>query len=254
MTDKIKPDVIYTRDSSGHYRIHADTSQLNREFEQVQEEMRDKFHTHQPNTPHYDLSPKEEAAQNYHSAMADALGKQSKGERQFVNGLPVNRDRSSQVYIAGAGSGLGETNPWVVILSGIAFLIVMFFVCRSSGAVHAAPEYIGSMPYPVDWNRQFVEIRWPDAPQTGENYYCTFLVQQQDGDAFVGITDSWLPYGDSVYLRMPFDFSGAKWFISELDCTIVWECGYQISPPNPGRYYYNGISQIILTLVTGVTK
>ena len=133
-------------------------------------------------------------------------------------------------------------------------LIITIFLLSLFSAFHiarATPEIVGSMPVPTEWNKKWLEIRWRYAPKTADDYMCIFWVNDQSGDGFIGVADTWLDYGDSIYTRMYFEFSGNRWFLKDLYCIAIWNNWKETSPDNPYTYYLDAISKMILTIVTG---
>lgn len=140
--------------------------------------------------------------------------------------------------------------PTRVLYVGILLLLALLAFLLAVSHVAAANRTIGSMPYPTAWNRQYLEIRWPLVPDGAQDYQCIFWINDGQGFGFVGSTDTWLDYGDSVYTRMYWDFGGNKWLLKDLYCVAQFVNGSEVSPDNPNTYYVDLISKIVLTLIT----
>lgn len=80
-------------------KIEIDEAQLNKEFEDVLDEMYYKYHYHPTNIPHFDEGVKAAGDARFLSSLTDTLSK-SQDNRIFVNGLPKGR-LSREPYISG---------------------------------------------------------------------------------------------------------------------------------------------------------
>lgn len=136
-----------------------------------------------------------------------------------------------------------------VLYTFIILLLALLSFLLAISHARAATRTIGDMPYPSAWNRQYLEIRWPHVPTGAQNYQCIFWINDGQGFGFVGSTDTWLDYGDSVYTRLYWDFGGNKWYLKDIYCVAQWVNGAEVSPTNQSTYYVDLISKIVLTIL-----
>lgn len=136
-----------------------------------------------------------------------------------------------------------------VFYIGILLLIALTAYLLIVSHVTATPDAYGGTPYPTQWDKAMIEIRWPQAP-AADDYTCWFYVTDQSGSWFVGEADAWLDYNGAIYTRYYFDFGGSKWFVKDIYCVASRGGELMTSPVNQSTYYLDAMNKTILTLLT----
>lgn len=115
-------------------------------------------------------------------------------------------------------------------------LAVVIGVLLLSGyvRVNAEPD-MGSTPIVYEWQKNFIEIYWPDVPVNADEYVCSYDLMWS-GYMIRQNTDTWVIDGNNVYIGLGFDYNGRKWYLTNLDCDARFGTSYYQSPRNTTYY------------------